>query len=329
MNLPSTFFWLRCIIRETFRQALAARTFWLMLTVSAVCMVLCVSIAIDEGPPLHRPGEIELIGADDQPLTGPNPHPGTMTLAFGLIRLPLPRDADNQVRFLETLLAFWVAGTLGTLATLIWTAGFLPAFLEPSAAAVLLAKPVPRWVLLAGKCLGVLAFVAFQEAVFFGGTWLALGLRAGSWPGAYLLCIPLFLIHFAVIYSFSALMAVCTRSTVAAIFGGILFWFCCFAMNYGRHAVVALPYLQPQTPFSAEIQALTEVGYWILPKPGDMLIVLDQTLVASDQFEVLPKFVREVVNRQAVQLEMSLLASLVFSAGLLAVAAWQFRTTDY
>jgi ABC-type transport system involved in multi-copper enzyme maturation permease subunit len=329
MNLPSTFFLLRCIIRETFRQALAARTFWLMLTVSAVCIVFCLGVTIDDGPPLHRPGDIELIGADDQPLTGPNPHPGTMTLAFGLIHLPLSRDAANEVRFLETLLAFWVAGTLGTLVTVIWTAGFLPAFLEPSAAAVLLAKPVPRGVLLAGKVLGVLAFVAFQEAVFFGGTWLSLGLRTGIWPGAYLFCIPLFLLHFAVIYSFSALMAVCTRSTVAAIFGALLFWFCCFAMNYGRHAVVALRYLEPQTPFSAEVQDLTEVGYWILPKPADMLIVLDQTLDAKDHFDALPTFAREVVRRQAIQLELSLLTSLLFSAGLLAVAARQFRTTDY
>jgi hypothetical protein len=188
---------------------------------------------------------------------------------------------------------------------------------------------VPRGVLLAGKFLGVLAFVAFQEAIFFGGTWLALGLRTGVWPGAYLLCIPLFLTHFTVVYSFSTLMAVCTRSTVAAIFGALLFWFCCLAMNYGRHAVVALPYLEPTTPFTAEIQDMTEVGYWILPKPGDMLIVLDQTVGASEHFDVLPKFFREVVARDAIQLELSLLTSLLFSVGLLAVAAWQFRTMDY
>jgi hypothetical protein len=182
---------------------------------------------------------------------------------------------------------------------------------------------------LAGKFLGVLAFVAFQETVFFVGTWVALGLRTGIWPAAYLVCIPLFLIHFTVVYSFSALMAVCTRSTVAAIFGAILFWFCCFAMNYGRHAVVALPYLEPEMPFSAEIQGMTEAGYWILPKPGDMLIVLDQTLEASEHFDLLPAFFREVVKRQAVQLELALLTSLLFSVGILAVAARQFRTMDY
>ena len=55
-----------------------------------------------------------------------------------------------------------VADTGGILLALVWTAGFLPTFLEPGAASVLLAKPVPRWSLLAGKFLGILIFVAFQ-----------------------------------------------------------------------------------------------------------------------------------------------------------------------
>jgi ABC-type transport system involved in multi-copper enzyme maturation permease subunit len=330
MSLPATLFLFGWLIRETFRQALAARTFWLMLSVSLVCILFCLSVHIEGGQSLHRPDELELVGPDNQPLTDPNHDLGRLELAFGAVRLPLFRDAEAQVHFLQTLLAFWVAGVVGTLVTVVWTAGFLPAFLEPSAASVLLAKPVPRWVLLTGKCLGVLTFVAFQEAVFFVGTWLALGVRTGVWPSAYLWCVPLLLLQLVVIYSFSALMAVCTRSTVASIFGAVLFWFCCYAMNYGRHAVVALPYLEATpTPFSARLQELTEVGYWLLPKPADLVILLDQALQAGDHFDVLPRAFRVVQEHGAFAPDLSVLASLLFSVGLLGVAAWQLRTTDY
>lgn len=328
---PSTYFVFRCLVGETFRQALATRTFWLMLTVSGLCILFCLGVSVEGGQSLRPPGEIELYGGDNQPLTGPNPRPGHMTLAFGMVRLTLFRDAEAQVRFLQTFLAFWVAGTVGTLAAVIWTAGFLPAFLDPGSAAVLLAKPVPRWLLLTVKVGGVLAFVAFQEAVFFGGTWLALGLRTGVWPSPYLWSIPIFLIHFAVIYSFSVLMAVCTRSTVAAIFGSLAFWLACFAMNYGRHAVVALPYLEPQAaPFSASIRGLAEIGYWVLPKPADMTIVLDDALQGdSGHFDVRPGPVREVQRHGAFFPGLSLLSSMIFALGVLAVAARRFALTDY
>ena len=84
---------------------------------------------------------------------------------------------------------------------------------------MLLAKPVPRWLLLAGKFVGVLAFVALQGSLFVGGTWLALGVRTGVWDAAYFLCVPLLLLHFAVFFSFSAMLAVATRSTVACVLG--------------------------------------------------------------------------------------------------------------
>ncbi len=67
---------------------------------------------------------------------------GRMTLAFGAISFPVSRERGDAVAFLELLLAGGFAGTLGLLLALVWTAGFVPTFLEPSAASVLLAKPV-------------------------------------------------------------------------------------------------------------------------------------------------------------------------------------------
>src|SRR5262249_55036910 len=155
------------------------------------------------------------------------------------VRVAVARDVSSAVHFVQLVLAAGVADTLGLLLTLVWTAGFLPYFLAPQAVSVLLAKPVPRWALLAGKYLGVLAFVLAQAIYFVGGTWLALGLRTGVWDTTYLVCIPLLLLQFAIFFGFSLLLAVCFRSTVICVTGSIAFWAVCWAINFGRHAMAA------------------------------------------------------------------------------------------
>ncbi|HEV3122539.1 MAG TPA: transcriptional regulator [Isosphaeraceae bacterium] len=317
------------LIRDTFRQALASRVFWLMLGVSVLCIVFCSSAHIVGGRPLRTAEDIELYGGDDKPLTGPNPKPGQLTLAFGAVRLGLFRDGAAEVHFLLVLLAKWVAGAAGTLIALVWTAGFLPEFLQPSAAAVLLAKPVPRSVLLFGKYLGVLVFVTVQATVFVVGTWLALGLCTGIWQHGYLLSLPLLVLHFAIVYSISLLIAVCTRNTVACAFGSIMFWFICFAMNYGRHAAVARPRLAPGlAPFPPLFRNMIEAGYWLLPKPADLVILLDRALQADAHFFVQPEFAA-VQAMHAFHPALSVLTSALFAAAVLAIAARELATTDY
>lgn len=330
MNVPTGYFFFRCLVRETFRQALAARTFWLMLAVSGLCIGLCLTVRIEDGDPLKPPGEIELFGPDKKPLTGPNPAPGRISVLFGAVQVPLFRDGEAQVRLLQTLLALWVAGAVGTLGALIWTAGFVPAFLDPATAPVVLAKPMPRAVLLWGKCVGVFCFVAFQEAVFFAGTWLALGLSTGFWPATYLLCLPLVLLQFVILYQFSVLIAVATRSTVAAIFGSLLFWFICYAVNLGRHTVYVLPELgTTQTPFTPAVRRFADLAYWMLPKPADLLVLLDSELQAREHFETLSPVLRYVQQHGLISAEWSIVTSLAFCVVILALATREFAVADY
>ena len=53
--------------------------------------------------------------------------------------------------FLELLLAGGIAGTFGLLMALVWTAGFVPTFLEPRGGVGLPRKPIARWQLLLGN----------------------------------------------------------------------------------------------------------------------------------------------------------------------------------
>src|SRR5262249_23762886 len=137
-------------------------------------------------------------------------------------------------------LARWVAGTAGTLLAIVWTAGFVPEFLQPAEIAVLLAKPVSRSTLLGGKVAGVLTFVGVQAAFFIGGTYLALGIATGYWSVEYLWSIPLLCINFLMIYGASVALAVWTRNTALSAVGAIGFWLVCFAVNSGHDSLAEL-----------------------------------------------------------------------------------------
>jgi ABC-type transport system involved in multi-copper enzyme maturation permease subunit len=303
MNLRTALPVVAALVRDTFRQSLGSGIFWLMLAGSLASVLLCLTVRVIEIPD----------------------GPGHLDLAFGAVQVSLAQGPTAAVRALEGYVAGWIADGLGLLLALVWTAGLLPSFLEASAATVLLAKPIPRWSLLVGKCLGVVAFVAVQDSLLLGGTWLALGLRTGVWDATYLLCLPLLLLHFAIFFSFSALLATVLRSTVACVFGSVLFWLMCWAMNLGRHWFRLLPDLQSA---AASLGHGIELGYWLLPKPLDSQLILLGTL--QDE-SLLPRLVdtHALAAGGAWQPAASVLASCLCAVVLLALASYEFLTAEY
>jgi ABC-type transport system involved in multi-copper enzyme maturation permease subunit len=352
------------LVWDTFRQAQASGISWMMLTLTAVCVLFCASVDIA--------GDVKLHGGDGPPLFLPPPSPrvvfasvvaplgstnpleaaafaaacrktwfesspefaksegvdvvaGRMTLGFGVISIAVARERADSVRFLELVLAAGAAGGFGVLLALIWTAGFAPTFLEPSAAAVLLAKPVPRWQLLVGKYLGVVAFVGCWIVFFIAATWLALGLRTGVWDFAYWRCIPLLLLQFAVFYAFSILLAVVTQSTVACVFGSFLFWLLSWGINYARVMILGL---RETHPAPGATSWLAEMAYWITPKPIDASLMFFDALDAGQHFE-LPEAFRILQTSHAFSPTLSVLSTFVIAAALLALAAHEFNSKDY
>ncbi len=324
------------LIRDTFRQSLSYGIFWILLAVSVLTTAVCLTVHIDGAARLAAPGE----NADFLPKSDPDAQDsakmkesgvvavsGNLSLAFGAIKIPLERDSRTSVHFLQLVLAGGVADTLGLLLTLIWTAGFLPGFLEGRSLSVLLAKPVSRWQLLAGKYLGVLSFVLLHATLFVGGTWLAIAVKTGIWDASYLYAIPLLLLHFAVFFSVSLLLAVCTRSTVVSVFGSILFWCIAWGMNYGRHFMVTCERLAPEGTFSGSLSWLVDIGYWILPKPADFGMLLYDALDAKNFFG--PAFDPQLLHAHGFSIWLSVLSSLAFTAYVLFASARKFMATDY
>jgi hypothetical protein len=144
------------------------------------------------------------------------------------------------------------------------------------------------------------------------------------WDLTYWLAVPLLVTNFAVFYAFSAFLAVCTCSTVVCIFGTLLFWILCWAMNLTHHHLVGFD-VQGVTPTA---QMLVETGYWVLPKPLDMSGVFFDLMRAADYSSPVP----EMAAVQAKGLffaELSVFTSLAFAVAVLAFAAYEFRKTDY
>ncbi len=336
MNLPTALLTIKWMIRDTFRQSLASRLFWVLLGISVICIAFCASVRVEGDEKLPtEPGEaaiglppsdpdVKKLGTEKVKKEGVDILGSKLYLGFGLFQAAEGRDRNDAVRFLQVWLAGIVADTAGIFLVLIWTAGFLPTFLEPSQATVLLAKPVPRWSLLVGKYLGVLGFVFVQSTIFVVGTWLALGLATGVYDALYLLSIPLLVIHFGVFYSFSVLLAVWTRNTVVCVFGSLVFWVICWGMNFGRHAV-EVHAMQAMTPAG---RTVLEISYWILPKPADMNTILFDALNASG-FSAGMQEMAKLKKEGKFQPELSVLASMIFAVVMVGISARELRATDY
>lgn len=332
------------LTRDTFRQAWASGISGMMLVVTAVCVLLCLSVRIRGDVSLANREETvyflprvsqdssaawsangETLSQQDARREGVETISGRMTLGFGLIAIPMSRDRESAVEFLELILGGGIAGTFGLLMTLVWTSGFIPTFIDPATASVLLTKPASRTQLLVGKFLGVLFFVTVQMLGFVGGTWLALGVSAGVWSLAYWWSVPLLLTQFTVFYAFSVLLAMVARSTVACVFGNILFWCLAWGINYGMVMVHGLSESRALTPAAL---GFVDVAYWLFPKPIDAQYILFNAMSASNHF-VKPEVFQLLEAGTRFSPTLSIASSFVFAAGLVGMAVQQFKTIDY
>lgn len=329
----TTFSWL---VRDTFRQSIAQGIFWVLLVISLLSILVCSSVSVsgrstlwqgDESPDFISRREAEATQADKLKSSGVIVADGNLTLAFGAINVPLARDTEAAIHFFELILAGGVAGTLGLMLTLIWTAGFLPSFLEGRNISVLLAKPGPRWSLLLGKYFGVLMFVLFNAVIFVGGTWTAIGLRTGFWDPTYLWSVPLLLLQFSIFFAFSVLLAVCTQSATVCVFGSIVFWCVAWSMNFGRHAFMTSTDMVSESLQSSFLSNVINFGYWVLPKPADLGMLLFNALGAGGDFG--KSFDTGALAAHGFSMTLSVLTSLAFAAVLLVASTRKFQATDY
>jgi ABC-type transport system involved in multi-copper enzyme maturation permease subunit len=118
----------------------------------------------------------------------------------------------------------WIAVLLG----IVVTAFFIPNMLRKGTIDLLLVKPIGRGLLLFYKYLGGLTFMFLITSLCYRGIWLALGIRSRFWANGALLLIFTLTFFFAILYAFSTLVGVVTRSVVM-----------CILLTVGAYALLA------------------------------------------------------------------------------------------
>jgi ABC-type transport system involved in multi-copper enzyme maturation permease subunit len=114
------------------------------------------------------------------------------------------------------------------------TAFFIPNMLRKGSIDLLISKPIGRVQLLVYKYIGGLTFIFLLSSFTIGGVWVVMALRSGLWDPRFLLVIPVLTFTFAILYAVSTVVAVYTRSAIAAILVTLVFMFLMYAIGQAK-----------------------------------------------------------------------------------------------
>ncbi len=193
------------LLLDSVRLLMARKLFVITLGISALLVLIYSMIGFDENGLSLAWGLFHIesdIWVKDSP--------GARTMLLGIFST-----------FIASIWLAWGATILG----LISTATILPDFLSAGSIDLVLSKPISRVQLFLVKYAGALFFMIAQISLFCVGVFFVLGLRLGEWNFGVFAAIPLITALFSFIYCISALVAVLTRSSIAALLFALLFWF--------------------------------------------------------------------------------------------------------
>jgi ABC-type transport system involved in multi-copper enzyme maturation permease subunit len=268
-------------------------------------------------------------------------------LFFGALPVPwLISSPAYMVYWIENRLVNTIFGWVIVLLGIVATASFIPTMMRKGSVDLLLSKPVTRARLLIFKYLGGLTFVFLTAGLLILIVWVNLGLRSGIWAWGFLLTIPLLTFFFAILYAFSALAAVLTRSTVVCILLTCCAWFVLWLVGllYG----LAHPDPRPTDSARAKLEAAQQRDsdsdglalpgwastslsalYHGLPRTRD-LSRLTTRLLSRDLLSEEERRAEEVVVPEPEsRFLLALGSSLIWIVGLLGLACWLFSRRDY
>jgi hypothetical protein len=273
---------------------------------------------------------------------------GKITFFFGLAEVSTERFdpgtlggksriAGVVIYLLMDLLLGWI----GILLMIIATASTFPTMMERGAIDVLLAKPVSRPRLFFYKYIAGMVFALLQSSLFVGLTFLVMGFRWSAWVPGYLFSIPLLVLLFSYLYCVSVLVAVKTRSTVAAILLSIGAWVFFSAPPTVLQMFDAFPSLKEYH----QVYQSVRVASWIVPKTTDIPYLAARWARAGTSMDIFPEEMLQAATEEdraqldaARQVEQKILgrspllsvgSSLLFEAVIVLWAMWVFTRTDF
>ncbi len=197
------------IIEATIREGIARKTILGMFIVSTVTILVSVLLfqmnAVQHG--LLSPARSHIQMHSGQ--RGTQMNAGGIALA-GMTVLDMVWMAISSILLVICIF-------LGVFVT----AGFITSIMEKGSIDLLLSKPVPRWLYIAGRYTGAVLIIFAEVAYLIFGLWLVAGFSLGAWSPAFLMNILILTLAFAGVYSLVTLFGVLTRSSWFAIIIGL------------------------------------------------------------------------------------------------------------
>jgi len=147
---------------------------------------------------------------------------------LGNFNIEMPADTTaahaTLIQSVQTLLVDQIAGNFGLIFAIAATAFFVPRLVEKGAADTVFSKPVSRAALLLSRYVAGLLFVGILVTVLVVGMHVGLLLNSGYSDPGFLWAIPVMIYKYGILHAFSLLVAVLTRSSVAAILTTLMFF---------------------------------------------------------------------------------------------------------
>jgi ABC-type transport system involved in multi-copper enzyme maturation permease subunit len=270
-------------------------------------------------------GKFEFDVEADVP-SGAKGWPHQTKIFFGSQTLGAPGPLGPGMYLIEDILVNTIGASITLLVAVILTGFFIPNMLRKGSLDLVMAKPMSRWELLLYKYIGGLIFMLLITTVTVGGVWLVLAFRSGSWNPAFLLSIPVITFTFAVLYAVSTLIAVMTRSAIAAIWITALFMVLMWAVGFTKSWVDndRANAFKEQEKTNGFFTAI-DITNAVLPRYNDVLKLNSGALVESI---CPPSVVKTTQREERPSWVPSVGISLAWIAGLLGLAYLRFATRD-
>ncbi|QJW96247.1 ABC transporter permease [Frigoriglobus tundricola] len=253
--------------------------------------------------------------------------PHTTKVLFGAFALNDAGPLGATLWLIEDVVINRFGGTFTLLVGMIITAFFIPNMLRKGSVDLLISKPINRAQLLVYKYIGGLTFMFLVTAFTVGGIWLVMAVRSGYWDPAFLFAIPILTLTFAILYAMSTLVAVFTRSAVAAMLMTVGFAFFLFVFGQIKATYDDNRAANPDAERPAWLATVVDTGNDVLPRTRELDLLIRRKISEGTLTPAMQKVLIE--QSESAPLVGTIGVSLVHIALMLGIACWWFSTRDY
>jgi ABC-type transport system involved in multi-copper enzyme maturation permease subunit len=254
--------------------------------------------------------------------------PHTTKIFFGSVTVSSDTSLGRVMYIIQDVIINGLGAALALLIGLIITAFFIPNMLRKGSIDLLVSKPIGRTQLLLYKYVGGLTFVFLVTTFCVGGIWLVMALRSGFWGVQFLAVIPILTFTFAIVYAVSTLMAVLTRSPIAAMIVSVGFMMFLYIVGQVKTIFDGIRSEGNSDRMPNWAFTLVDTLNNVLPRYKD-LDKLTSKLIADGSLTPSEFRMFGLAGIQLPTWTATFGVSLAFIALMLALACWRFRRRDY